>query len=455
MDTKEPYIGKDLKLGEKIINDYFYITGDISNKNIVNIVMDDDHIKYFHAFCKSNGKICTVKIVPKNKRDIYTAKIKKMEKITDKNLLDFIELIETDENNYLIFENTSDYIKLIKFLVENKSLNEEQKGYIFMQIFRAVVILHLNEISGLDLNLDNIYIDKKLRVKVMGNIYNNFEYSEHIRQAHGGVINYPFRKNIFDFWSDANDGFSEDIWSIGNILFAIITNELAYPLGARVENNRISSMLKTTDASLKNLVGYMLKWKDLERRNIYELLESSWIKRYLIYNNIKEMIFFHEFKNHKFLCDMQEKEEKKISDFVNREILKRFNPKDAQFGTKSIPIIIKTENIFEALLGETGTVNCAINILNRKKTNSSFYRVINKSNKYKTHVIKKNDDDPKDICIYTLMLFLANEKNDTLFRINFNVGDINENNKKIFSDFLIKILSFDEQIIQGINFDML
>lgn len=438
---------------KKIVSNYYYITR--------SLILDQDRIEYSIARCKTDEKIYTIKTIPINNVEKtkyhldFDERVEKMGSLKNPNLLNLVEIIETEEDKYLIFENnTYNYIKLLDFMGDTKKIsdfNEIKRGHVFMQIFRAIITLHLNEISEIDLDLNNIYINQdNLDIKVLGNIYNHFNYLKMTEKKYGGVLFHPFKDpNYFNRHrpsrpGEKHDSYAGDIWSVGIVFYALLTDKHAYPSGSRVERKNILDVFKDTSQdtiSLKKLIGSMLKWEEAERRSIYELIESSWLKKYnLIYNSIKELFFIHKFKNIK-RNNFTMEENQKLVENIDKKISENFNPAMGHGYTKTILMPIKKEEISGMILE---AIDFSINTLNDKYPSVSFHKVRNND---KIYIIRKNLDDRHDLqTLMIALLSLNTGPENKLLKIKVNLGSI-----KNFKEFILTILS-NSEVIKFVDF---
>lgn len=387
---------EEYTIGDEIINNYFYRVYK-KNDNTC-LLFDKDEISYFNAYNKSDNELYTIKIVSK-KEIKYNSKFNKLLTIKSPRLLNFVELIETDEKRYFIFkEDLRNYVSLYDFIMtysKSSSFTREIKEFIFFEIFKAIVTLHLNEISDLDLTPDNIYIDKTtMRVKVLGNLY---DYLDTVKMNNfSDAYIYRFRDPLYHtrhraFVGEKYDVYAPDIWSIGNIFYVLLTDHYPYPNGSSEYRPNILKVFDE-DPDTKQLFSNMLQLTDTKRHSIYELINSKWMQKKNFSETIKKMISLHRFTkkntgNIEFLSFISGEE--KIKD-LNLQ------------GKILFTHIIKgtdRKTFFEAVFGDGGTIDCASFIMSHKNKTYTFDKV----NYFeKTYIIKKNIHDQSDLNIFSI-----------------------------------------------------
>ncbi|CAI2173972.1 14204_t:CDS:2 [Funneliformis geosporum] len=178
-------------------------------------------------------------------------------------------------------------------LCEGKGLDEDEARNIFLEIAESIRYLHNDmRLVHKDIKLDNILLDKDdtWRICDFGltefqneeNGFNNILYSDIV----GGSLAYcaPEQLRSPTPLKDA----SVDIWSLGVVLFAMITGQLPFSdsfqprLQLKILNGRYDeSMLDVAVASdeLKDLLKGMFKTKPQQRLTISQILEHQWCER--------------------------------------------------------------------------------------------------------------------------------------------------------------------------------
>lgn len=211
-----------------------------------------------------------------------------------------VPMLSFEENDYatFIFSEYCPRGTLLQYikthgLCEGKGLDEDEARNIFLEIAEAIRYLHNDmRLVHKDIKLDNILLDKDDTWKICDfgltefqneeNGFNNILYNDLV----GGSLAYcaPEQLRSPTPLKDA----SVDIWSLGVVLFAMITGQLPFSdsfeprLQLKILNGRYDeSMLDFAGVSdeLKDLLKGMFKTKPDQRLTISQILEHQWCER--------------------------------------------------------------------------------------------------------------------------------------------------------------------------------
>ena len=124
------------------------------------------------------GEKVAIKILPKRnltstnktiKNNNNISKIKKeiniLRRLHHKNIIQLYEIIETENNLYIIMEYCEGK-ELFDYIVKRKRLAESEACRYFQQIINGVEYLHLCNITHRDLKPENILLDNKKRIRI-------------------------------------------------------------------------------------------------------------------------------------------------------------------------------------------------------------------------------------------------------------------------------------------------
>ena len=192
-----------------------------------------------------------------------------------------------ENKQYIILENGSKG-DLCKYIYSIKQgLSEKYSKVIFSKILRGVLSCHKEGICHRDIKLDNILLDENFNPKICDfgfGTFNTGKLNEFLGSPKyaapeilGGI---PY------------DGFKSDIFSLGVLLFALVTSHFCFkvaiirdPLYRYIIVKRykkywdlISGHAKGVSEELKNLYNKMISFKPEERPTIEEILNDEWMK---------------------------------------------------------------------------------------------------------------------------------------------------------------------------------
>lgn len=126
--------------------------------------------------------------------------------------------------------------ELFDYIIKRKKLNEDEARWIFRQIISGVEYLHAHCIAHRDLKPENILLDSTNTIKINDFGLSNFVQPEKKMQTFCGSPVYAapevMRKSYYD-------GVVADVWSLGVILFTMVTGCLPWKLN--MQTNRIEN----------------------------------------------------------------------------------------------------------------------------------------------------------------------------------------------------------------------
>ena len=147
-----------------------------------------------------------------------------MQGLKHPNIIECLEVIDTETHTYIVME----YIAggdLFDYIMGKGVLEEPEAIGIFKQIISALEYLHEKNICHRDLKLENILIDDKGKIKII-----DFGLSKKVED----------QKKLDTFcgsWSYCSpevaqqndyDGYANDRWSLGILLFALVSGCLPF-----------------------------------------------------------------------------------------------------------------------------------------------------------------------------------------------------------------------------------
>ncbi len=234
---------------------------------------------------KSKNKVA-IKIYPKyklndpTKRKAVSREIVCMQKLEHPNIVKLFEHFETSKEIYLVQEyvNGVSLYQYIKSKTQKRILPEEQARFFFKQLCESIKHLHSQNICHRDLKLENILIDDRNNVKLI-----DFGFSllcsslDQKLKIFCGTPSYMAPEIV---QKKEYNGFLTDIWSLGIILFVILSG--TYPFKGQNERDLFSKisrglfhMPETIPYEGKRLITKMLSVDPTKRPTAKEVSDTN------------------------------------------------------------------------------------------------------------------------------------------------------------------------------------
>jgi len=236
------------------------------------------------AYDKITGEECAVKVLDKSKMDkeglqrvYFEAEI--MKKLSHKNILQVKNITEDKENVYIVM----DYARngdLLEYVNSKKKLTEEEAREIFIQIVEALNYTHNKNIIHRDIKLENILLNENNEVIIGDWGFAGYWSTENKIKCKWGSILYAAPEV---FLGREYTGPEIDIWSLGVVLYAMVTGRL--PFGG-ANNNEIAMNIvegnfklpSTCSKSLSDLIHSMLTVDSQYRIKMNDIKEHPWLQ---------------------------------------------------------------------------------------------------------------------------------------------------------------------------------
>lgn len=186
--------------------------------------------KVYEGFDKLNKSRVAIKVIDKRKitepkrRNLIQTEISILARMKHKNIGEFHRLIEDHKRLFIVMQLCGT-MTLNHFCRQfnGKRLNEEQAYAVFSQISVGVKYMHDHDVGHRDLKLTNILIDDEYTVKII-----DFGFACEAREKHKmycGTPSYMAPEIIEKKMYYARP---VDIWSLGVVLFKLLTGEYAF-----------------------------------------------------------------------------------------------------------------------------------------------------------------------------------------------------------------------------------
>ncbi|XP_071214339.1 MAP/microtubule affinity-regulating kinase 4-like isoform X1 [Salvelinus alpinus] len=175
------------------------------------------------------GKEVAIKIIDKNQLNPTSLQklfreVRIMKGLNHPNIVQLFEVIETENTLYLIMEYASGG-EVFDYLVSHGRMKEKEARATFRQIVSAVHYCHLKNIVHRDLKAENLLLDADSNIKIADfGFSNEFTMGNKLDTFCGSP---PYAAPEL-FQGKKYDGPEVDIWSLGVILYTLVSGSLPF-----------------------------------------------------------------------------------------------------------------------------------------------------------------------------------------------------------------------------------
>lgn len=244
--------------------------------------------KVFLGLQRLTNRLVAMKCLEKNhlkdentKRKILTeVKILK-QLLGHPNIVKVLEVFETKKYVFFVTEYATNG-DLLKHLKTDEVMPETKAKHFFYQIASGLSYIHSQGIIHRDIKLDNILVDENERCKICDfGVSREIKPNEIINEQCGTPA-YLAPEIIKD---EGYSGFAVDIWSLGVLLFSLLTGSMPFKAGTIEELHKkilagkyeIPKEAKLSKEVVE-LIGSMLVVDPEHRINIQAVLKHNWLK---------------------------------------------------------------------------------------------------------------------------------------------------------------------------------
>ncbi|XP_036093946.1 MAP/microtubule affinity-regulating kinase 4-like [Rousettus aegyptiacus] len=169
------------------------------------------------------GVEVAVKVI--DRRGVYRPQqeAKNMKSLNHPNIVKLYQVIDTEYTIFLVMEHASRG-SLSGYLQRFGRMNEHEAQRIFRQLISAVHYCHQKDIIHRDLKAENVLLDEELNVK-LADFGISSTYVGHKMCTFRGSLPYLAPEV---FLRKCYDGPGADVWSLGVLLYKIVTGKLPF-----------------------------------------------------------------------------------------------------------------------------------------------------------------------------------------------------------------------------------
>ena len=225
------------------------------------------------------------KIVPKARlntahlEERFEIEIRIAQQMHHPGIVELCDLLK-DENNYYVIMEFCPNGELFQFIVDRTNLTEHEAKPLFRQICEALSYVHDQGVSHRDLKPENLLIDNMGRIKI-----SDFGLSRFLDK--NGLVKTPCGSPCYAspecISGKPYDGKTTDVWSIGVILYAMLTGQLPW---TKRNQAQLFKQIKTGDytipdelsADATSLISGLLTVDPRRRLTIEQVLQHPWLR---------------------------------------------------------------------------------------------------------------------------------------------------------------------------------
>ncbi|XP_022083204.1 MAP/microtubule affinity-regulating kinase 3-like isoform X3 [Acanthaster planci] len=229
------------------------------------------------------GKEVAIKIIdktqlnPSSLQKVYR-EVRIMKLVDHPNIVKLFEVIETEKTLYLVMEFASGG-EVFDYLVAHGRMKEKEARAKFRQIVSAVQYCHQKRVVHRDLKAENLLLDKDLNIKIADfGFSNEFTLGSKLDTFCGSP---PYAAPEL-FQGKKYDGPEVDVWSLGVILYTLVSGSLPFDgqnlkeLRERVLRGKYRiPFYMSTDC--ENLLKRFLMLNPAKRANLETIMKDKWM----------------------------------------------------------------------------------------------------------------------------------------------------------------------------------
>uniref|UniRef100_A0A7I4Z686 Serine/threonine-protein kinase kin-29 n=1 Tax=Haemonchus contortus TaxID=6289 RepID=A0A7I4Z686_HAECO len=199
-------------------------------------------------------------------------------RVNHPHIVKLYEIMRTESFIYIVTQYCSGG-ELFEILIERGRTAEDEARRWFGQIASAVAYLHHKGIVHRDLKAENILLDKNSNIKIIDFGFSNTQAPSQLLRTWCGSPPYAAPELLL---GKEYDGLKADIWSLGVILYILVTGGFPFP-GDNVENLKravLSCQMKIpywVSVECADLIKKMLVFNPFKRCGINAVMQHRWL----------------------------------------------------------------------------------------------------------------------------------------------------------------------------------
>lgn len=235
------------------------------------------------------GKQYVAKILPKTNKDVETdvrVEISILRRVRHENVVQLIEILESPRHYYIILEPVlgGDLCQLV--MDAPSGMEEEAAAAVFRQIVLGLCACHHNGVAHRDMKPENILLTPDRQVKI-----SDFGLSRLHKSSHYEAVDSEYARTLTgtlayvapEVLSGQYDAFRADLWSIGCILYVMLTSR--FPFGGAqgkelercIAQGLITPLPDHVSDAAKDLVGQLMQMNPKLRPSLDQVLAHPFV----------------------------------------------------------------------------------------------------------------------------------------------------------------------------------
>ncbi|KAI0090643.1 hypothetical protein BDY19DRAFT_984342 [Irpex rosettiformis] len=262
------------ELGKELSSQKIRVVG---NYTLGKVIGEGTYGKVRLGTHRLTGVRVAIKQIPKAMSASLTREIHHHRQLHHPHITQLFEVIATENNIWLVTELCSGG-ELFDYLAEKGRLSEDETRLFFGQLCLAVAYLHEKGIVHRDLKLENVLLDERCRVK-LGDFGFTREFERGVfLETFCGTTGYASPEMLM---SQKYLGPEVDIWSLGVILYTLLTGTLPFDddneviMRAKVIKGEFEDPEWLSDDA-RNLLKSILQSEPPKRLTIAQILAHPW-----------------------------------------------------------------------------------------------------------------------------------------------------------------------------------
>jgi len=234
------------------------------------------------------GEMAAIKFVPKDTfrslSDLQRVfqEIQALRNLRHPNIVRILDVADHPDNVCFIMEFAAGG-ELRDYVEKKKALSEEESRSFFRQIVQAVQYVHSKKIIHRDLKLENILLDAHNRCKIVDFGLSSYVSSKERTVTDAGTEAY-LAPEVFAGSSGQADPFKLDVWSLGDILYALAHGKLPFVRADTETCCRLNAegpnFKEETSSGYRRLVVGMLTPDSEKRFSVNDVANDPWVAKH-------------------------------------------------------------------------------------------------------------------------------------------------------------------------------
>ena len=261
------------------------VPSSINQYNVDSVIGHGSFSSVYKVFDIEKKQIFAMKVFPKSNledegdQQRFQREINAMAFMKHDNLVQLHDFF-WDENNFYMIMDFCQEGELFDYIVDHDKLSEPVAAYVFRQIVEATAFCHSYGVAHRDLKPENVLIDKFPHVKVSDFGLCGFISDSKLMKTFCGSPCYCAPECLCRI---QYDGRLADVWSLGVILYSMVTGE--HPWVISNTNLMLRQILKGKydipsylSPECRDLINGMLQLNTSERMTLDRVAKHPWFK---------------------------------------------------------------------------------------------------------------------------------------------------------------------------------